>query len=124
MILPPMGIGVVGVKPMVNVTMDLDTTRSDDIILNETAVTCPTMAPEGTGEDGAVSTEVCTKISAFDGFCAIPILKPLNCRKVSLKKRLANQANYHMMHNLSQTHLMVTTKGTGGIVAAAVVMTT
>jgi hypothetical protein len=73
---PPMGTGVVGVKPIVTVTMGFAATLSDDLMLNETAVTCPNISPEETGSDGAVSTEVCTIIPR-EPLVAAPILKPL-----------------------------------------------
>ena len=55
-----MGTGVVGVKPTVTVAIDFCATLSDDRMLNETSATCPDMAPDETGTDGAESTEVCT----------------------------------------------------------------
>ena len=57
--MPPMGIGVVGVKPMVMGTDAFPDMRSDDkAMTNETAVTCPSIDPDAAAAEAALSVEV------------------------------------------------------------------
>ena len=56
--MPPMGIGVVGVKPMVMGTDAFPDMRSDDKMTNETAVTCPSIDPDAAAAEAALSVEV------------------------------------------------------------------
>lgn len=58
MILPPIGIAVVRVNPKVTDTDVRRAMRSVDCTTNETLETLPTMNPEETASDDAVSVDV------------------------------------------------------------------
>ncbi len=57
-IVPPTGIAVIGVNPIVTDTDVRRAIRSDDCIWNDTADTCPTIEPEETASDAAGSVDV------------------------------------------------------------------
>ncbi len=58
MILPPIGIAVVGVNPTVTDTDVRRAMRSVDCMTNDALETFPTMNPEETASDDAVSVDV------------------------------------------------------------------
>ena len=61
-IVPAIGSNVVKVKAKVTGTAAFAAMRSDEATVNEIAVTCPLIAPEGTGGENSVSEEVYTVI--------------------------------------------------------------
>ena len=70
-----MGTAVVRVKPTVTGTAARAAMRSVDCTTNETEDTCPTMAPDATAADTAVSADVATVTSTEPAVTA-PSVKP------------------------------------------------
>jgi hypothetical protein len=79
-IVPPEGMGVVGVNPIVTGTEIFDEMRSNKAISKDTDTTEVSKNPDGAALDNAVSHDVCTWIASVPGVTA-PNVNPLIVNK-------------------------------------------